>query len=965
MNPSLSYFLSAYQDPDDRRSARVVAIIGVWLITLCALTFLLGIGWRDARLPPWLAAGALVFAGALGLLRRGLPRAAGVLLIAGAMGLVTGAATIGQGIRDYVIIGYPVIVLFSSLIDERRLTTVLSSLCAVAGVTWLVAGDAFGWFVPRPSGVPDAGDWILVTAIIVLTASVTELLAGNLRLGAARARAELEERRRAESARRESEERYRALFEHAGDYVLVTELAPDGPPVIVDANEAAAAAHGYTREELIGMPVSALDPEVTPAVAAERGQAMRDGRAVLFEARHRRKDGGEFYVEIKMTPVHIGGRMLILGVERDITARKRAELALQERDIQSQEAEVLAGLGHWEHDHQTGAVSWSEELFRIYGFDPAAPPPSWEQFRELIHPDDRARVRGRFEAAIRPAETGWDDEFRVRRRDGGERHVRVRYRVDRNPMTGRWRTFGTDQDVTELRLSEARFSKAFHSNPVALLIVRVDDGWILEVNRAFERLMGYSRAEAVGRTTLELNLWVDPAVRTALVPVLMRDGRIAGIEVPFRAKDGSIRVCDYSAERFDLGGEVCTLSAVVDLSDRLKTEAERQQLADQLFQSQKLESLGTLAAGIAHDFNNILSIIVGNTEMLEWDATPSAEMAERLEAIKTATGRGTQLVRQLLTIARKTGTHRSALIVNQLVLEAVKLIGETFPKTIVVSLDLDPAVATIEADQGQLHQVLLNLCVNARDAMPGGGTLGFGTSMVAGDVVRHRWPEAAAAAYVRILVRDTGTGMDEKTQRHIFDPFFTTKDIGKGTGLGLSVAQSIVQAHGGFITVTSHLGEGSAFDILLPASARAAESDRAPEQTLASAPGGTETILVVEDEEAARRLVVALLSSKGYHPITAADGAAGVDAYAQRAGQIDLVLSDLGLPAFSGEEVHRRIRAIDPAVPFILMSGFIEPERRSALEATGVSAVVTKPFSTPDLLGTIRSVLDARTRDAR
>jgi CheY-like chemotaxis protein len=248
--------------------------------------------------------------------------------------------------------------------------------------------------------------------------------------------------------------------------------------------------------------------------------------------------------------------------------------------------------------------------------------------------------------------------------------------------------------------------------------------------------------------------------------------------------------------------------------------------------------------------------------------------------------------------------------------------------------------------------------------MSAGGTLGFTTRSVLGRAVRDRWPDADAPSYVHISVRDTGTGIDPETMRHIFDPFFTTKEVGKGTGLGLSVVQGIVQAHGGFIDVSSHRGTGTTFDVFLPVTESAPQGSVPVPPTLATMKGGRETVLLIEDEPLARDFVVALLTSKGYRVITATDGVDGVETLRSRLAEIDLVVSDFGLPKFDGAEVYRRIRDVHPTLPFVLMSGFIEPDRRATFTAMGIVQVIGKPFTSVEFLSVIRAALDTRARSA-
>ena len=281
-----------------------------------------------------------------------------------------------------------------------------------------------------------------------------------------------------------------------------------------------------------------------------------------------------------------------------------------------------------------------------------------------------------------------------------------------------------------------------------------------------------------------------------------------------------------------------------------------------------------------------------------------------------------------------------------------------------ISLDLGGDLPLVTADHHQIQQVMLNLSVNARDAMPGGGTLGFLTTLVTGKSLLSRFPQAASGEYIGIIVQDTGMGMDANTREHLFDPFFTTKDVGKGTGLGMSVVQGIVQSHNGFIDINSKPGSGTAIELYLPVSADVSGSrtglPAGPQIFL----GGDETILFIEDEDLTRDVAFDYLTSNGYKVIMARDGREGVELFKRHKAEIDLVVSDFGLPGITGEEVHRRVTAIVPGTPVVLITGFMEPEKKTELGINGVSDILAKPFKPDDLLRALRALLD-RELDAR
>jgi CheY-like chemotaxis protein len=317
-------------------------------------------------------------------------------------------------------------------------------------------------------------------------------------------------------------------------------------------------------------------------------------------------------------------------------------------------------------------------------------------------------------------------------------------------------------------------------------------------------------------------------------------------------------------------------------------------------------------------------------------------------------------VHQLLAFARKTDLQRRPLLVNDMVWETCRLLEETFPKTIDMLVELTPDLPVIAGDANQLQQVLLNLSVNARDAMPNGGTLAVRTDVVSGETLRMKYPQATTDRYVRIIVTDTGTGMEENIRTRVFDPFFTTKDIGKGTGLGLAVALGIVERHGGFIDVDSTPGQGTEFRISLPAAEMMTEAAEEIPSTLDAVPGGTETILFVEDEHLSREMIRDVLEQKGYRMYMAGDGEEALRLYRDHSSDIDLVITDLGLPKSDGEELCRQIRQNDRSLPLAVASGFVDPDRRRRLQELDVREIIMKPYQLGTIVAKIRALLDAR-----
>jgi len=379
---------------------------------------------------------------------------------------------------------------------------------------------------------------------------------------------------------------------------------------------------------------------------------------------------------------------------------------------------------------------------------------------------------------------------------------------------------------------------------------------------------------------------------------------------------------------------------------------ERKRLEDQLRQAQKLESVGTLAGGVAHDFNNILNIISAYAALISRASALSKPIEPHLETIQQAVERGTSVVRQLLTVARKGDAVFSFVDLNRLVEGLALLLRETFPRTISIVEEKAAEVPAIEADAGQLDQALLNLCVNARDAMPDGGTLVLKTE------VRGEGGSGSGDRHVCVSVSDSGVGMEEATRRRIFEPFFTTKKDGSGTGLGLAVVYGIVRSHGGSIEVETEPGRGSTFCLGFPVAHRRAEPESVHASAVAPPVGGQETILLVEDETTLLGALRNLLEAEGYRVLEASDGLEAVAVHRRYAAEIALVVADLGLPKLGGWEAFLRMKEADPNARAILVSGILETDTQADFSAEGVRATMWKPYTADEMLRKIRAVLD-------
>jgi PAS domain S-box-containing protein len=502
-----------------------------------------------------------------------------------------------------------------------------------------------------------------------------------------------------------------------------------------------------------------------------------------------------------------------------------------------------------------------------------------------------------------------------------------------------------------LRKSESVFRLLFSNNPLPTWVMDDESLQFIQVNDAAVQQYGFA-AEEFSRMTM---FDIRPEEKGASLEVRPKKdgaaGRYQGVS-KHRKKDGKVFEVELISHQFEHAGRKVRLVVAQDIN-------ERHLLEQQLRQAQKMEAVGRLAGGVAHDFNNLLMVIKGHSELLMNALPPTDSMARKITQIDRAADRATALTKQLLAFSRMQVLQPRVMNLNGVVEDMGKLLPRLIGEDVELGIRTAPDLGAVRADASQMEQIIMNLAVNARDAMPTGGRLIIETSNAELDrTYNSSHPIVKPGRYVLLAVSDTGTGMDADTQAHIFEPFFTTKEPGKGTGLGLATVYGVVKQSGGFIWVYSELGKGTSFKIYLPRVDQP-EDKANPALPFAEAPRGTETILLAEDEQDVREVAREFLESGGYTVIEAKNGAEALRLAIEHEAVIDLLVSDMVMPGMTGKELARRLKQQHSNVCVVYMSGYTEQTAAETAEADGHMLLLTKPFSRGSILLTVREALNA------
>ena len=769
------------------------------------------------------------------------------------------------------------------------------------------------------------------------------------------------EERHAQSALRESERRYRKLFESCTDGIFV--LGADGR--ICSVNPAGAQMHGYSVKELLQRNIRDIDGPDDVQLVPARLERLRSGESLAFEVEHLRKDGSRFPVEVVASPFHVDNEFFVLAFKRDISERKAALKSLR--------------LAKFSLDRAVDSVFWINSSGEILDVNDAACRVLGYTHEELVGMTI-AEIDPNFPREAWPPH--WDElkrkgsftfESAHRTKDG--RILTVEITVNYLIYEGEEYNCAVTRNVTDRKLAEdeirqslSKLRATLESTADGILVVDLK-GRIVDYNQQFMSVWGFPPemiAEARKSDVIE-SFNKHQAIETMLNQLKDPEGFVQRVKEMYSAPDQPMfDVLEFKSgrvlERFSqpqwIDGQ--PVGRVLSFRDITK----RKQLEEQLRQSQKMEAVGQLAGGIAHDFNNLLTVINGYCDLLLGDNNSDRESwTASVQEIREAGRRAAQLTQQLLAFSRRSRMQPRILNLNDVIAGSAKLLRRLIGEHITLGVQLAPDINSINADAIQLEQVLMNLAVNSRDAMPAGGELTIRTSVVSKEVLAsntHGRPlintlEGRTASYVQLHVTDTGIGMAPDVRDRIFEPFFTTKETGKGSGLGLSVVHGIMEQHGGQIEVSSLPGAGTTFTLFFPAIDSAPQSQAVRDYSLRR---GSETIFLVEDEPGVRQVARLMLETLGFRVLEASNGLEALQRFRETTEPIDLLLTDVVMPGMSGHELADTLRAEYDELLVVYASGYNADASFLQNPLKPHEAYLQKPFSQQQLVNTIRQHLD-------
>ena len=761
----------------------------------------------------------------------------------------------------------------------------------------------------------------------------------------------------------QSEERYRSLVKQSSEGIFLFDPAS---LQILEANNQLLLMLGYSEAEILKLKTIDIVMDETDSLLNNIGKIIENHEVVHAERRYKRKDGSLLEVACKGSLIEFSGTSVVLVNVSDITERKIREQQLTESEerfrllVKSIPNPVV--ISEFADGNILFENEYASQLFGVKKGELIGR----KTTEFYINSDERSKLLD----ALGDNEHVTGIEVLGRNVQGQTINLLVSATSIKYLGLPSILTTFTDitsliKTETELIENEEKFRSIFE-NMVEGFYQVDEDGKFILANNALIKMLGYDSEEEFLNLNLESDVFVHFSERAQVRQLAFQLKTRSYTEVVWKKKNGSHLTVSVS-ERI-VWGKINNFkyfeAIVIDISELKKTELARKDLEEQLIQTQKLESLGTLAGGIAHDFNNVLSMILLASESLKRYSEGNQEIVKYSDIISSSAERGATIAKQLLLFARSEKVNLQPISLTHIVNEVISLIHHSFPKSIEIKTDYSAANGIIMGNGGHLQQVIMNLAINGRDAMMSensthpSGKLVFSISTIQGESISHKFVDLKSDNYVVLSISDTGTGMDEDTIQRIFEPFFTTKSRGKGTGLGLSIVHGIIQSHNGFIDVESEIGKGTSISIYFPA---VSQQDILPAEKTSHFKGnGNETILIVDDEGLLRETMMNALTNSGYYVLDAKHGIQAIEIYRENLGSIDLVITDLGMPYMDGEELFFELKNLNPDIHVIVSTGYLEKGSKEEMIAKGIKDVVLKPYRIKELLEAVRNVLDKK-----
>ncbi|NQU09116.1 MAG: PAS domain S-box protein [Candidatus Abyssubacteria bacterium] len=767
---------------------------------------------------------------------------------------------------------------------------------------------------------------------------------------------DITDRKRAEIALRESEKRYRNLHNIAPLAFVIW----DRQCRVTGWNKRAEEMFGWSKEEVLGQNFfEFLIPERARPQVEAVVDALLKGDLPNHSINENLTKSGEIILCEWNNSIEYDSEGRVAGalsVGLDITERKRAEEKLRASEEKYRTLLGSIEIGHFETDLAGSFIFFNDTICRNLGY--SRDELMGMNYRQYVNEENAKIVYEAFNTVYKTGRVDKAFISDVISKDGTEKPMEYSVSLvrdhDGQPIGFR----GVVRDITErkraeelLRRSEEKYRSLFEESRDIILIT-TPEGKFLDINPAGVEFYGYSSKEELLNTLTVQDTYVNPEDRDEFQRIMAERGFVKDHELKLKRKDGQQRIALLTANT------VCDKKEnVTAYRGVFRDITEQKQLEQQFLQAQKMESIGTLAGGIAHDFNNILGGILGYASLIKTRINEGHSLFNYVDTIEKGAMRAAELTAKLLAFARGGKYDTRPVDLNSIIGETLGIIGRTFDKSIDIRTHLDPQLPAIEADAGQMQQVLMNLCVNASDAMPDGGKLIIETSVETFvEEYANRHTGAKSGSHVCVSVTDTGIGMDKGTLQRIFEPFFTTKEEGKGTGLGLSMIYGVVKNHGGFVNVYSEPRAGTTIKVYLPASGKSPVKQSVKLETPS---GGDELILVVDDEESMRAFAKEALEARGYRVLLAADGEEAVEVFKERDGDISLVILDMIMPKMGGRETYSRLKEMNSETKALLSTGYSQNGKAQEILSSGVKGFIQKPYQVNELLSKVRSVLDA------